>query len=143
MIQNLVLELSWIRISDIVRKLSTLRFNNIGLSWFNIVHLRIRTSNHCVLNLLLVNGGWILMIDESFSWRNMLSLNYWLVKSIQHCVSVDCANNFSGPCSDINKLIHMLFKFILNCLNFFIWQIPCKQRTYKKLTKNFKSLYNC
>ena len=120
LIQNLILELSWIRVSDIVWKLSTLRFNNVGFSWLNIVHLRIRTSDHRVLNFLLVNGSWILMINESFSWRPMLSLDCWLVKSIEHCVSVDCANNFSGTCSDINELIHKFFKFILNCLGLLI-----------------------
>ena len=62
LIENLVVEFSRALSSDIVRKFSTLRLDDVTLTWRNVVGLRIDTLMKSILNSLLVFSRRILMV---------------------------------------------------------------------------------
>ena len=98
---------------------SSLRHDDISLTWWNAIGLRVLSFIDVVLNSLFVWPGWILMFYQSFGGWFVLSFRAWHVVTIQNVVNSRHSGWPKGPVSSSNHLIHDRFKLFLDILSFF------------------------
>lgn len=84
--EHLAVKLGWGLLSQFIRQLTTLRFNDVCFSWGNTISLRIVTLANTLLNSLLMRPGRILVLDQSLRRRLVLSLRAWHVVAVEDVV---------------------------------------------------------
>ena len=115
--QELIVELRWSFLSHLVWKLSSLRLDNIGLTWGNAVCLRVFALSDSVLDSFLVVPGRVFVLDKSPCWRLVLPLRTRQVVPIKESLgsresAYDICTLSSG--SSVDHFVHEGFKLILN-----------------------------
>lgn len=115
--KHLAVKLCWGLLSQFIRQLTTLRFNDVCLSRRNTISLRIVTLANTLLNSLLMRPGRILVLDQSLRRRLVLSLRAWHVVAVEDVVDSGhrgVRSRTAGSSGD--HFVHDLLKFLLHFL---------------------------